>query len=271
MYSPTSLSPASSPTRTGPLRTPHKTAIPHGFRPAPKPKRPPISEMSVRELEDLQASNARLLSSRAASSSKDPWVKRVNVEQTAVTLRLNEIRDMNTINTGLRNTVIIGEDDMSVEPPPEPYTNPMLEAKRKALSRFAPANEGNGIGSLNMQEAIELEQAAHRADKERQERMLEKRQRRGMPLPGEELTRQEREARIWAFMNHKPTESDLEDDSEDEYDDDPANWFSDEEDDGRKGQLIVEPDEEDMLSSVIRVDESKIPSHYSVFYEPRDN
>ncbi|KAJ7068151.1 hypothetical protein C8F01DRAFT_978731 [Mycena amicta] len=272
----------SSPTRASPTHTPHKTAQPHGlpgFRPAPKPKRPPIAQMTIRELEDLHASNARLLAS--SSSSNDPWVRRTTAQQVAVEERLNEIADMDTINTGLRNTALIGEDDMKVDPPPEPYTNPMLQAKRKALSRYGPAHDGNGMGSLSVQEAIELEQAAHRADKERQERLLEKRQRRGMPLPGEQLTRQEREARIWAFMhvpqlyppgfhsrkacrNHKPTESDLEDDSElEEDEEDPGAWlFEDSDDDGRKGQLIVEPDEQDFLSSVIRIDESKISSHY---------
>jgi hypothetical protein len=65
--------------------------------------------------------------------------------------------------------------------------------------------------------------------------------------------------------NYKPTESDLEDD-EDE-DDDPANWFEDDQDDGRKGQDIIEPDEED-FSDIIRVDASRI--QYSTFYEPRD-
>jgi hypothetical protein len=54
------------------------------------------------------------------------------------------------------------------------------------------------------------------------------------------------------------------DDSDDE---DPASWFEDDQDDGRKGQDIVEPDFED-LSDIIRVDASRI--HYSTFYEPRD-
>jgi len=177
---------------------------------------------------------------------------------------------LDAINTGLKNTVLAGDEDMAVDPPPEPFTNPMLEAKRRALSRFGPANDGTAIGSLSMQEAIQLEQAAHQADKQKQERLLQKRQQMGMPIPGEQLTRQEREARMWAFLNHKPTESDLEDDSEDEYDDDddPATWFSDDEDDGRKGQLIVEPDEED-YTNIIRIDSSKL-SQYSTFYEPRD-
>ena len=58
------------------------------------------------------------------------------------------------------------------------------------------------------------------------------------------------------------------DDDEDSDDDDPANWFEDDQDDGRKGQDIVEPDIED-YSDVIRIDESKI--HYNTFYQPRDD
>lgn len=67
--------------------------------------------------------------------------------------------------------------------------------------------------------------------------------------------------------HYKPTESDMEDD-DDDSDEDPANWFDDDQDDGRKGQDIVEPDMED-YSDIIRVDESKL--HYSTFYEPRND
>lgn len=56
-------------------------------------------------------------------------------------------------------------------------------------------------------------------------------------------------------------------DDDDDSDDDPANWFEDDQDDGRKGQDIIEPDEED-YSEIIRVDASRI--QYSTFYEPRD-
>jgi len=57
------------------------------------------------------------------------------------------------------------------------------------------------------------------------------------------------------------------DDDESDGDEDPASWFEDDQDDGRKGQDIVEPDAED-LSNIIRVDARRI--HYSSFYEPRD-
>jgi len=48
----------------------------------------------------------------------------------------------------------------------------------------------------------------------------------------------------------------------DSDDDDPSTWFEDDQDDGRKGQDIIEPDYDD-LSSVIRIDESRI--NYSTF------
>lgn len=61
----------------------------------------------------------------------------------------------------------------------------------------------------------------------------------------------------------------MEDDSdEDEDDDDPSSWFEDDQDDGRKGQDIIEPDEEDYYD-IIRVDAAKV--RYSTFFEPRDD
>jgi len=103
-----------------------------------------------------------------------------------------------------------------------------------------------------------LEQRAHVAALDRQKQELEKRLQRGLPLPGEILTQEERDARIWAFMNAKPTESDEEDEDWDIEDDDedPSTWFEDDEDDGRKGQPLVDPDDPEELSSIIRVDGS---------------
>ena len=51
-----------------------------------------------------------------------------------------------------------------------------------------------------MQEAMELERQAFLQDRERQNRIEEKKKRLGKPIEGEVLSRQEREARIWAFM-----------------------------------------------------------------------
>jgi hypothetical protein len=71
---------------------------------------------------------------RGASTST--YVQRVLAEQAAVESRLIELDGIETINIGLKNTQIRGENDMVVDPPPEPPTNRTLEAKKKALARF---------------------------------------------------------------------------------------------------------------------------------------
>ncbi|KAF9469008.1 hypothetical protein BDZ94DRAFT_1152700 [Collybia nuda] len=264
------------PSPTSPMSR-RKHSVPTGFRPAPKPKARPIAEMTIRELQDLHNLNSKILSSPGASTST--YAQRVSAEQVAVESRLIELDGMETINTGLKNTKIYGEGDMNVDVPPEPPVSRTLEAKRKALSQFvrfisfgitAPSSGVVTTGTLSLQEAIDLERQAYIQGKEREERIADKKRRLGMPVKGEILTRKEREARIWAFMNHKPSESDMEDDDDDDDDDedeDPASWFEDDQDDGRKGQDIIEPDAED-LADIIRVDESRI--RYSTFYEPRD-
>lgn len=45
-----------------------------------------------------------------------------------------------------------------------------------------------------------MERQAYIQGKEREERIADKKRRLGMPVKGEILTRKEREARIWAFM-----------------------------------------------------------------------
>jgi hypothetical protein len=72
-----------------------------------------------------------------------------------------------------------------------------------------------------------------------------------------------------SHRNYKPSESDLEDDDEDEDDEDISTWFEDDQDDGRKGQIIIEPDAED-FSEIIRIDENRV-HQYNTFYEPRDD
>jgi hypothetical protein len=57
------------------------------------------------------------------------------------------------------------------------------------------------VGALNLHEAMELEQRAHVIDLERQQRSDDRRRRIGLPVRGEILSRQETEARIWAFMS----------------------------------------------------------------------
>ncbi|GLB33680.1 hypothetical protein LshimejAT787_0105640 [Lyophyllum shimeji] len=252
------------PSPTSPVNRRRQPTLP-GFRPPPRPKQR-IEEMTLRELQDLHCLNAKILSSPGASTST--YVGRVSVQQTQIEARLIELEGMETINTGLKKARIKGEGDATVDAVDPPVSR-TIEAKRRALHKFAPPLGGSVPGTLSLQDAMNLEQQAHMREKERIERIAEKKRRLGMPIKGEVLTRQEREARIWAFMNHKPTESDLEDDDdEDSDDDDPASWFEDDQDDGRKGQNIIEPDVED-LSDIIRIDPSRIPN--STFYQPRDD
>jgi hypothetical protein len=53
---------------------------------------------------------------------------------------------------------------------------------------------------LGLDEAMALEQQAHLASLERKRQGEERRQQNGLPRPGEIMTREEREARMWAYM-----------------------------------------------------------------------
>ncbi|KAL0949686.1 hypothetical protein HGRIS_009723 [Hohenbuehelia grisea] len=263
-------SPPSSPlSPRSPLSPAHRRAgqnngVLPGFRAPPREKRP-IAQMTVRELQDLQNLNNKLLSNPGASTSS--YAQRIYIEQAAIEERLVELQGVESINTGLKRTHIRGENDMSIDGPSEPISSRTIEAKRKALSRYRASEGPSNIGTMSMQEAMDLERQAFLRDQERRQQLEEKQRRRAQQMQNT-LTAKEREARILAFMNYKPSDSDLEDDDEDEDDDDPATWFEDDQDDGRKGQDIVDPDEED-YSHIIRVDENH--HHYNTFYEPRDN
>jgi hypothetical protein len=58
----------------------------------------------------------------------------------------------------------------------------------------------SNLETLSFQEAIDLQQKAHAQDLERQQQIAERKKRLGLLREGEILTRQEREARIWAYM-----------------------------------------------------------------------
>ncbi|KAF9247177.1 hypothetical protein BU15DRAFT_38432 [Melanogaster broomeanus] len=243
-----------------------KVTVPSGFRAPLKPKPKPIIEMAVRELHDQYDRNQRLLSSSTASTSA--LVQRLSAEQSAIQSRLLELEGIEEIRNGLKKTNINSDEIMNVDQQREPR---VIDAKQRALSRYAPLPSNNAnhqVGSLSLQEAVELEQRAHSLDLARQQRADDRKRRLGLPVKGEVLSRQEMDARIWMFMNYKPTDSDLEDmDEDDSEEDDPSSWFEDDQDDGIKGQPIVPPDMED-LSNVIRVDPSRVWN--STFYEPRD-
>jgi len=161
---------------------------------------------------------------------------------------------MATLEDGLFKTHITQDVPMDIPASSSPPSR-TLEAKRRAIGRYhADTIQRGSTAALGLDEAMELEQRAHATALEKHKHELEKRLQRGPPLPGEILTREEREARIWAFMNAKPTESDEEDEDWDEDDEDPSTWFEDDEDDGRKGQPLVDPDE---IASIIRVDDGQ--------------
>ncbi|TFK29360.1 hypothetical protein FA15DRAFT_664301 [Coprinopsis marcescibilis] len=259
-------------TPSSPLRHRQPTTIP-GFRPSQRPARRPISEMTIRELQDLRKLNARILASPGASTST--YVQRVSNEQAAIESRLLDLDGIEKLGATLKRTQIKGEADMEVDGAEELPVNRTIEAKRKALAQYGKIRtpsgpETNSGSSFTLQEAIELERQAYIQDKERQQRILEKKKRLedSIGISGKaKLSRAEQDARIWAFLNYKPTDSDLEDeDEDDEDDDDPSTWFEDDQDDGIKGQNIVEPDFEDEISHIIQVDRSR--GNYDSFYQP---
>ncbi|KAH9062167.1 hypothetical protein EDB87DRAFT_1673893 [Lactarius vividus] len=238
-----------------PIRSRRIAPMP-GFRVPPKPKPPPIGELTIRELRDLYERNAKILATPAPSTST--YVPRIMAEQAKIEAQLLELEGMQDIQVGLELARISEDEQMRVDVAPE-QPRP-IEAKLRALDKFGNTFRGEKVvQGLSFEEAAELEQRAHAADLERKQRLLE---RNGKSRASE---REEQEARIWAFMNYKPSESDLEDDDGDDLEDeDPSTWFDDDQDDGRKDQDIIEPDVED-LSDIIRVDTSRI--YYNTCYE----
>ncbi|KAI0729367.1 hypothetical protein C8Q72DRAFT_777997 [Fomitopsis betulina] len=243
------------------FQLPTSRTAPPGFLVPPKPRNTPIERMTVRELRDAHARNARILCEPAASTST--YAQRITEEQAQIESRLVELVSIEEIQNRLEGTQLSDPDvkmNVEVESPPVPQYQ-AISAKQRALAKFAAhaAHQRGPSSGLSLQEAIRIEQEAHAADRKRQEELAEKRRRQGRIGDGEQLTRAEREARLWAFMNYKQTDSDMEDDEdEDEDEDDPARWFDDDQDDGRKGQDIIEPDDDD-YSSIIRIDQSRIP------------
>lgn len=66
--------------------------------------------------------------------------------------------------------------------------------------------------------------------------------------------------------NYKCSDSEEEDDDEDVDANDPATWFEDDQDDGRKGQNLIEPDNPDEYE----IDPNIISVDYGKVYEFRD-
>jgi len=114
---------------------------------------------------------------------------------------------------------------------------------------------------------MELERQAHMADLERKQKAEERRLKYSMPGVDEHLTRKEREQRIWAFMNYRPTDSDLEYDEEDDEED--LTWLEYELEEQLRNPNVTDPDVPDNftpeeLSQLIRIDDNRIdygPAH----------
>ncbi|TFK55809.1 hypothetical protein OE88DRAFT_1652298 [Heliocybe sulcata] len=250
-----------SPTSSRPLspsRAARHSGVPPGFIAPPRPKPRPIQDLSVRELRELQERNAKILSSGSASTSA--YIQRVSSEQAAVEARLMEL-GMDSIQSGMNSTSIT--ESMNVDD--EANLPRAISAKQRALAQYAQnAAVKQGTGVMSFEEAAAIEKRTLAQDMLRKQKINERKMRQGLPIKGEVLTRAEMDARMWAFLNYKPTEEDMEDDDDDDEDDedsdDPTNWFVDEDEDGRKGQDIVEPDDED-YGNIIRIDHSRIPSN----------
>lgn len=103
-----------------------------GFRAPPRPKRTPIAEMTVRELQDLYTFNKRIL---AGASDGGAYVDRIRAEQAAVESRLMD-QGIDDLSGTLKKTKLKGEGDMEVDDQPEPVTSRTIEAKKKALAQY---------------------------------------------------------------------------------------------------------------------------------------
>jgi hypothetical protein len=58
----------------------------------------------------------------------------------------------------------------------------------------------NGSDGMTFEEAVRIEQEAHAQDQLRHQQAEERRRKQGLPLKGEKLSKEEMEARMWAFM-----------------------------------------------------------------------
>ncbi|KAI5119907.1 hypothetical protein M0805_003711 [Coniferiporia weirii] len=247
-----------------------QTAMP-GMRPFPRERVVPIEEMKADDLRTLFRRNEEVLRTMSASSSS--FVERLEANQAKIKARLAEIEGMESIQRRMRRATIHEDDRMAVDKP-DPYMSRTLFVKQQAVAAWGKSSKNqpkHKTGTISLEDAITIEQQQIAIEQERRARALERREKQTMPTqtqgPGLPLSREEYEAKVWAFMNYKPTDSDLEGDDDEDDDDDPSAWFEDDQDDGVKGQDIVYPDTEE-LAEVIRMDESKF--HYNTFYEPHD-
>jgi len=58
----------------------------------------------------------------------------------------------------------------------------------------------NNSSGMTFEEAVRIEQEAHAQDQLRHQQAEERRRRQGLTLKGEKLSKEEMEARMWAFV-----------------------------------------------------------------------
>jgi len=58
----------------------------------------------------------------------------------------------------------------------------------------------NNSGGMTFEEAVRIEQEAHAQDQLRHQQAEERRRKQGLLLKGEKLSKEEMEARMWAFV-----------------------------------------------------------------------
>jgi hypothetical protein len=154
--------------------------------------------------------------------STSNYYERISAEQAAIEAQLLELVDVEAMNAKLQNTTIKGETDMIVDmpegPSPPAHSLRTLSAKQRALALYvrhppivphiqtlnlvlqSAREDLPDVGTFSFQEAVEIEQRAHAADRARQERINDKKKRMGLPIKGEVLTREEKDARMYAFL-----------------------------------------------------------------------
>jgi len=233
------------------MHTPSKKTrqVPAGFRAPPKPKFDP-TKLSERELRDTYRRNQNVLDSSTPAAS---FVPRLQAEQAAIEAQLENIRRTQV-------EVDMGLLDLS-GPASSTSESSTVRTKRRILASYtAPPNEASS-SSFTIEQAMEIERRGHLADLERKQKAEERRMKYGLPGPDEQLTRKEREQRIWTFMNYRPTDSDLEYE-EDEEDEEDVSWLEDALNDELRNPNIVDPDVPDFtpeeLTHLIRMDDSRI-------------
>ncbi|KDQ20526.1 hypothetical protein BOTBODRAFT_50616 [Botryobasidium botryosum FD-172 SS1] len=265
-------------------RTPTKSRPPPGFMPSRRNTKSVQDYDSIPELQEMLETTTKLIASRSASlrptleARKTELEERINylaamgsigkrLDRTHVDVEAHAKREQDELAQQINSMNVVTPDDDRSEEPLE--LGPTVATKRKILAqstpRFHPTNSKHSPQVLvfDHQEAIRLEESEARrqlarrqkaeAEQARREELLHRAESRSVSL--RELTPQERNQRILAFMSYKGS-----DDEEDEDDDMDSGTDGEEdleamlqaefEEDGTKGQDLIDPDE---LSHIIRV------------------